>query len=151
MSEQKYLKIGEIAKKADVTIRTVRYYHELGLIKPVERTSANYRLYSESAITAIKLIKNLKELGFSLEKINELFLSLNSDEDDAISTLISTKKILRTEKVKINEKMVHYQKLSADIDFSLSVIDHCFECRKERGKNAPCKPDCENSSFHIRI
>lgn len=151
MTDQKLLKIGEVAKRADVTIRTVRYYDELGLIKPADRTSGNYRLYSETAITAIKLIKNLKELDFSLDKIHQLFDSLNSFGDDAINTLTTTKEILNAEKKKVNEKLEQYKKLRDDIDFSMSVIDHCFKCRKERGKNMPCKEGCENSSFHIKL
>ncbi|MGD9580205.1 MAG: MerR family transcriptional regulator [Vampirovibrionia bacterium] len=151
MTEKNLYKIGQIANKANVTLRTVRYYEELGLIKPVERTQANYRLYSENVVKAIKLIKNLQDLGFTLEKIQELFLSLESDDNSSVATLNTTREILNAEKQKIKEKLIHYQSLSDDIDFSLSIIESCFKCREQRGIHAPCKPGCENSSFHIKI
>ena len=64
------LKIGEFSKISRVSVRMLRHYDEIGLLKPVETDSfTGYRYYSESQLTKIGLIKSLKELGFSLADI----------------------------------------------------------------------------------
>lgn len=69
----KKLKIGEVAKRADVGIETIRFYEREGLIHCPFRLPSGYRLYSEEAVRRIQFIKNAKELGFSLKEISELF------------------------------------------------------------------------------
>ena len=72
------LTIGKLAKKAQVSIDTVRFYERLGLIKPPARTPSNYRLYPEDEVRRLRFIKRAKALGFSLNEIKEL-LALSSD------------------------------------------------------------------------
>lgn len=62
-------KIGELAAKANVSTRTIDYYTNLGLIKPEERSSGNYRLYSESCLKTLKLIERLKKEKYTLQEI----------------------------------------------------------------------------------
>jgi Zn(II)-responsive transcriptional regulator len=68
------LTIGKVAKSAGVGIETVRFYEREGLIQPLSRTDANYRLYSEEGIVRLQFIKRAKALGFSLKEIRELLL-----------------------------------------------------------------------------
>ena len=64
------LKIGEFSKISRVSVRMLRHYDEIGLLKPAETDSfTGYRYYSESQLPVIGLIKSLKELGFSLTDI----------------------------------------------------------------------------------
>jgi len=67
------LKIGDFSKLAHVTVKTLRYYDELGLLKPVwsDRYSG-YRFYSLEQLPRLNRILALKDLGFSLEQIREL-------------------------------------------------------------------------------
>lgn len=63
------LRIGEFAKRAGVTPRTVRYYESLGLLGPSEREGAGFRYYTEAELARLQKINVLKELGLSLEEI----------------------------------------------------------------------------------
>ena len=64
------LKIGEFSKLSKVSVRMLRHYDEIGLLKPVETDDfTGYRYYSESQLPLIGLIRSLKELGFSLADI----------------------------------------------------------------------------------
>jgi MerR family copper efflux transcriptional regulator len=63
------LSIGQLAKKANVSNRTLRYYEELGLIAPKNRGSNRYRYYDESHLQRIHTIKMLQESGFALKEI----------------------------------------------------------------------------------
>lgn len=150
-TEENLLKIGEVAKKAGVTLRTLRYYHELGLIQPAERSSGNFRLYNEHSIAIIKLISNLKDLGFSLEEIKQLLIKPENEDETYIATINRTKEVLMAEKMKVEEKLEQYKKISNDIDTSLDIIEKCIECRLYRGENSPCRPGCPNCQVHIRL
>ena len=74
------LTIGRLAKKAGVTVDTVRFYERRGLIAEPARTPANYRLYPQEDIARLRFIKKAKLLGFSLNEIKDL-LALRHDPD----------------------------------------------------------------------
>jgi DNA-binding transcriptional MerR regulator len=66
---QRCYRIGQFARKASVTLRTLRFYHKVGLLSPSYQTGAGYRLYSEEDLLTLQQILALKFLGFSLEQI----------------------------------------------------------------------------------
>lgn len=63
--------ISELAKELNISTRTIRYYEEIGLLKPV-RDKNSYRSYTRSDRARIKLILRGKKFGFSLEEIREM-------------------------------------------------------------------------------
>ena len=63
------LQIGELAKQTGLSIRTLRYYDEIGLLVPSHRTRADYRLYGEADIVRLQQILSLRQLGFTLKEI----------------------------------------------------------------------------------
>ena len=68
-----YLQIGEAASRTGLTQRTLRYYEELGLLKPASRMEGGFRLYSAEDMDRIEYIKNLRDvLGFSLAEIRDM-------------------------------------------------------------------------------
>ena len=70
----KRLKIGEFSRICHVTVRTLRHYEEIGLLLPdyIDEWT-NYRYYSLVQFQKMQAINRLKELGFSLEEIRDLF------------------------------------------------------------------------------
>ncbi|MFC4377759.1 MerR family transcriptional regulator [Nocardia halotolerans] len=72
MTEQ-LLRIGELASRAEVSIRTVDYYTNLGLLASAERTAGNYRLYEPVDAECIGLIKRPESQGISLDEIATAF------------------------------------------------------------------------------
>lgn len=66
-------KVGELSKLTGLTIRTLHHYDEIGLLCPRFHTDAGHRLYSEADIGKLQQIMSLKELGYSLDGIKELF------------------------------------------------------------------------------
>ena len=70
--------ISELAQSYHVTTRTIRYYEELGLLKP-ERTVGNKRIYSKSEVVKMKLIVRGKRYGFTLDEIKEMILLFDKD------------------------------------------------------------------------
>lgn len=83
MPDQPFFSISEIARMFDISARTVRYYEELGLITPEDRTNANKtRQYSNDQRIRLKLILRGKKLGFSLQEIKEMVDLYQSDTHD---------------------------------------------------------------------
>lgn len=79
--------IGEVAGRVGLSLRTVRYYGEVGLVVPSGRTQGGFRLYTDDDIARLALIKQLKPLDFSLEELRDLLETrsrlLNEATDDA--------------------------------------------------------------------
>lgn len=63
---------GQVAKKANLHMETLRFYERNGLLPPPERNAAGYRVYPEEALLRLEFIKQAKEAGFSLEEIKQL-------------------------------------------------------------------------------
>jgi len=64
--------IGEIAERVGLSLRTVRYYEEQGLITPEGRTEGGFRLYTDEHVERLQLIMHMKPLGFSVQEMREL-------------------------------------------------------------------------------
>jgi MerR family transcriptional regulator, thiopeptide resistance regulator len=63
------LKVGDLAKQTGVSVRTLHYYDEIGLLSPSHRTETGYRLYGEDDIIRLQQIVSLRQIGLSLEEI----------------------------------------------------------------------------------
>jgi DNA-binding transcriptional MerR regulator len=70
--EEETLSIGELARRTNVSTRTIRYYEELGILPEPERTSGGTRRYPADYVFYVEGAKVLKQLGFGLEEIAEL-------------------------------------------------------------------------------
>lgn len=68
----KDLKIGEISKRSGVSQDTIRYYEDLGLLKPKGRSPSGYRYYDFEVLQRLIFIKNTQKLGFSLKEVKTL-------------------------------------------------------------------------------
>lgn len=65
------LRVGDLAKQTGVSVRTLHYYDEIGLLSPSQRTEAGYRLYGHADILRLQQIIVLRQVGFSLEEIRD--------------------------------------------------------------------------------
>ena len=65
----KGLKVGELARRTGITVRTLHHYDALGLLSPAARTASGYRLYGAKDVVRLQQILSMRQLGFSLEEI----------------------------------------------------------------------------------
>lgn len=63
------LKVGELAKRCGLTVRTLHHYDQIGLLRPSARSGSGYRLYGRSDIARLHQIQVLRKLGLSLAEI----------------------------------------------------------------------------------
>lgn len=95
------IKIGDFVKLTGSTLKTVIYYHQIGLLAEPARSSGGYRLYGPAELTRMQLIKHLKDLGLDLKRIKEILgdaraCASGRDKDDP-KTLREVLQSLQTE------------------------------------------------------
>ncbi len=73
--------VGEFAKKAGVTLRTLRYYDKIDLLKPSSYNEAGHRLYSKEDFPKLQKILTLKFIGLSLDEIKDIMTEDLKDND----------------------------------------------------------------------
>lgn len=83
--------ISQVAELTGISIRTLQYYDEIGLLKPSELTQSGYRLYNDEALQKLQQILFFKELGFKLKDINEI---LQKPDFDRIAAFRKQKELL---------------------------------------------------------
>ena len=128
-------RISQIAKKTGKTSRALRYYEELGLLTPRERSGAGYRLYGEDALLKIEWIDKLNEIGFSLSEIQDFLVSFK-DIDSAPDMMAALQNLYKEKLVEVEASIARLQKLAKELEASVSYTSLC---------QASCHPTTEVS------
>ena len=76
--------IGELARRTQVKVPTIRYYEQIGLLAPPPRTEGHQRRYDKTSMARLAFIRHTRELGFNIEAIRAL-LSLQDNPDQSCS------------------------------------------------------------------
>ena len=66
------LDIGRASKESGVSVKMIRHYEAIGLLKNVARTDANYRVYADKDVHTLRFVKRARTLGFAMDDIREL-------------------------------------------------------------------------------
>ena len=80
--------VNEVSKLTGVSVRTLHYYDEIGLLSPSEVTESGYRLYDEEAMERLQLILLFRELEFPLKDISGIINSSDFDRNRALEQQI---------------------------------------------------------------
>jgi MerR family transcriptional regulator, copper efflux regulator len=120
-------RIGDLARRTGKTIRTLHFYEEMGLLRPVERTRGGFRLYGRDAPARVHWIERLKELGFSLAEIRE-FLDRLRDEDSAPATMAGLRDFYREKLQDTRAAIARLRSLERELNESLAYLDSCAGC-----------------------
>src|SRR3954467_1532916 len=109
------IKIGEFSKMVQVSVPTLRYYDQVGLLKPVEvDRSTGYRYYSASQLPRLHRILALKGLGFSLEQIAAMLEGVTSEQ---------MRGMLLLRQAQINQQIVEAQSQLTEVEARLQQIE----------------------------
>lgn len=123
----RFLKIGELASMTGITVRTLHYYDEVGLLKPSKITETGHRLYDMQSVTTLYQIVSLKDMGFNLDEIKGLIHDRNIDIGKFIEVHISKvqgeiaqNQLLLSRLLKIKRELIDNKNISID-DFKAIV------------------------------
>ncbi|MDP4178390.1 MAG: methyltransferase domain-containing protein [Bacillota bacterium] len=114
-NEEKLFTIGEFASKAGITLRTLRYYDKIGLLKPCAHKESGHRLYSRQDFARLQKILTLKFIGMSLEDISNI---VKNDTNDN-----SFKNSLEIQGKIIDEKIHHMTMVKSAINEALHMTN----------------------------
>jgi DNA-binding transcriptional MerR regulator len=132
--------IGKLAGQAGTTTRTVRYYEEMGLIKPCHRTSGGFRCYSDEQLVQLRMILSLKELGFDLDKIKSILYKRGS-EATAGSLAAHVLEELHKKMGELNTQISELQEVRGRVEQTITTLCHCLPCELRLDERL-CE-DCE--------
>tara|TARA_R110001583_G_scaffold69129_1_gene196155 strand:+ start:7072 stop:7461 length:390 start_codon:yes stop_codon:yes gene_type:complete len=120
------LTISQVAKETDLSIKSIRYYEQIGLISAPPRTGNDYRYYPDTLIKRLHFIKKTKDAGFSLKESKELLaLADNRNRKSMdVKTILSQK--IEALQEKINKEQILLESLK-------NITEQC--CGDD-------KPDC---------
>ena len=107
------MNIGKAAKLSNLTVKAVRYYANIGLVKPQQNISTGYRDYTEEEVSKLKFIGKARSFDFSINECKEL-LSLYEDKN---RTSKEVKKITLEKISKIESKLKDLNDLKKELSF----------------------------------
>ena len=133
--------VNEVSKLTGVSIRTLQYYDNIGLLKPAEYTESGYRLYDDAALERLQQILLFRELEFPLKDIKDIITRSDFDKDKALEQQIGLLE-LRKEHIENLITMCHDLKKRGvkHMDFSAfdsSKLDEYAKQAKEQWGTTP--------------
>ncbi|SFF20298.1 DNA-binding transcriptional regulator, MerR family [Paenibacillus catalpae] len=117
-----FYKIEDVAKMVGLTKRTLRYYEEIGLLTPPERSEGGFRLYTDSHVERLKKLINARDvLGFSLQELQQ-YVSMSEE------FINQRDEIKQTED--LEQRLRKIDELEQTVDKQLELIDQKLEKMK---------------------
>lgn len=110
--ERGLLDIGRASNASGVSVKMIRHYEAIGLLKNVARTNANYRVYNESDVHTLRFIRRARTLGFAMQDIRQL-LALWQNR---MRTSSSVKKIAASHMQDLKRRIVEMQSMVATLE-----------------------------------
>ena len=127
VTEPSTLKIGELARAADVGVETIRYYERRGLLAQPPRRTSGYRQYPPQSVRRVRFIRRAQTLGFTLKEIQEL-LALRVDDD---RTCADVRALARAKLEDIERRVAELQQMGRALE---RVARRC----RGRGPTSEC-------------
>ena len=125
------MNIGEAARKSKLSVKTIRYYSDIGLINPKKDTNSNYRRYQNKDIEKLVFISRARKFNFSIDECRELISLYENDQRPSSEV----KKITLKKIKEIEQKMQELKSLKLELK---RVAESC---------HGDQRPDCPIIGF----
>lgn len=113
-------RIAEVAQRSGFTRATLRYYEELGLIEPVDRTASGYRLYDEASLERLRFIARAKQLGCRLDEIADLTAAWDGGRCATVQQRLRT--AVATRLAQADDQIASLTALAADLERAAATL-----------------------------
>lgn len=108
-----FLKIGEMARRAGVSVRTLHYYEEIGLLDP-KRSDSGHRLYDRVSVERLQQIRSLQQLGLSLSEIDALLSGKSISPERIVADHLAQIQSQREALSQLENQLKHLQRMLRD-------------------------------------
>ena len=115
------LKIGEVAQHSGLTVKTIRFYCDEGLIHPISRSEGGYRLFGDEVFAELTLIRTLKAMEIPLQDVRQVLESRRS----GVCTCASLQDTIRSKAGEIEQKIAALRDLHSELEDLLSRWQDC--------------------------
>ncbi len=126
----KLMRVGELAKAVDKTVRAMHLYEELGLLEPRARSDGGFRLYGPEAVDRIRWIVKLQAIGFTLAEIQGFVRDFQS-AGSAPEATARVRALFHEKQQQIREQIVQLSVIENDISEALDYLDSCQTCSSD--------------------
>lgn len=133
---------GRFAKRAGVTIRTVRFYDKVGLLPPSRRTDNGYRYYELRDLARLQRILTLKYIGLSIDDIKRVIQGEGQEED--------LKESLRVQSTILQRKIDHLRLVHKAVASTLAELDSLDAAAGATGATADTAAKVDNTATGVR-
>ena len=134
------MQVGDLARESGRTVRAIHLYEELGLLIPAARSKGRYRLYDGEALTRVRWIGKLQEMGFSLGDI-QIIVRDWEQSSSAPGAMHKVRELYRRKLEQTRAAVARFRALEHELEASLTYLDTCEVCDPERLISA-C-PSCD--------
>jgi MerR family transcriptional regulator, copper efflux regulator len=129
MAVNERMRIGDLAERADVTARTVRYYESIGLIPTGKREGKGQHYYPDETLARLRKITQLKQLGLSLEEISDV-IDLYFTDATGVRPKQKVLALLRAHLTEVDQKVDGLQQFRADLQANIKRFERWLEEKK---------------------
>ena len=126
----KLMRVGELAKAVDKTVRAMHLYEELGLLEPRARSDGGFRLYGPEAVDRIRWIVKLQAIGFTLAEIQGFVRDFQS-AGSAPEATARVRALFHEKQQQIREQIIQLSVIENDISEALDYLDSCQTCSSD--------------------
>lgn len=131
ITKTELLKIGELKNRSGISVKTIRYYEELGLIEAAGRTEGGFRLFTLESIARLAFIKRSQSLGLSLQEIGEIL----QIHDQGKLPCHEVKQKLQAKVLEIEQRVAELEILKRQL---ISLIDTPQSLSNNQANNIIC-------------
>ncbi len=136
--------IKELARRTNLTDKTIRYYESIGLLPPPRRRDNGYRDYSEADVDRVKFVAAARSLDFSLDDIGEI-LDLRDRREAPCRVVLD---LLQQRADEISQRITELQRLETDLR-ELHRLGQTFPTDDVDGKNCVCHLVSERTIYRL--
>jgi len=115
------MKIGEVAQRSGLSVKTIRFYCDERLIHPIRRSEGGYRLFGDAVLAELALIRTLKAMDIPLQDVTSILDSRRS----GVCTCASLQATIRSKAGEIEQKISALNHLHQELNTLLSSWEDC--------------------------
>lgn len=141
-NKKQVMQIGDFAQKAGVSVRAIRYYEELGLIRPESHSNGGFRLYGHDNLKRIQVVNFLKDMGLSLMEIRQIFLAKKPAGGDR-QTVDFLLRAFDEKLSRIESRIEVLNRMKSELTRAIKILHSCETCDHKVLLDAMCCGSCE--------
>ncbi len=121
------LTTGEMARRSSNTLRTVRFYEEEGILRPVRRTEGGHRLFDRPELERLMLVTDMRAAGLSLDEIKQI-LEVKQRAKTGSEAARTATDIIQRRITELRDKLAVLARLQEDLSQTSDIMNACLDC-----------------------